>query len=55
MPKKKRPLNQEELWLKNLVRAGQRSTLLSPKKNVPMPMHECSKKTKIFSPASRGI
>ncbi len=48
-------LDKKELWYKNLPPAGAKHVFTTPKEDLRMPMHEYSEKTKIFSPASRGI
>lgn len=52
--KAKPPLNQKDRWLQNMGRAGEVHTYLSPQKDVRMPIRDCTNKTKIFNPASRG-
>jgi hypothetical protein len=48
-------LDKKKLWLENIAPAGKKSNMRSPKKDLRMPMHEYSEKTRIFSPVSRGI
>ena len=48
-------LDKKKLWLENIAPAGKKSNMRSPKKDLRMPMHEYSEKTRIFSPVSRGL
>lgn len=48
-------LDKKELQYKNLPPAGAKHVFTTPKQDVRMTMKGYSDKTKIFSPASRGI